>query len=66
MTWWVDQQSPGKWGIAYIDGEYQEYPRRLLPEALSRAGSDGWELTVAHTIEERQAVYVFKRPRVEG
>jgi hypothetical protein len=38
----------------------------LLPEALSRAGSDGWELTVAHTIEERQAVYVFKRPRVEG
>jgi len=67
MTWAVGQQSSAGWVVIYVDGGDAGTWRRPLPEALSGAGSAGWELAGIHPFDdEHKAMYVFKRPKAEA
>ncbi len=63
LTWSLIEEG-GLGSITYVNGELREVGPSLT-EALSQAGSDGWELVSTHAVED-WVTYVFKRPKWEG
>jgi hypothetical protein len=65
LTWTVYEDQPGLESVRLVDGKPHATEDRL-PEALARAGADGWELVGTHSVRRGWAPYLFKRPKREG
>ena len=61
MTW-VFYEREGQAYVSHVDGVKQPDGGTPLPDALARAGADGWELAGTHSSTENWATYIFKRP----